>query len=66
MQKLDEMVEGYLEGLSSGASYLPEMHAKKSAAFRHGWNNGRDDRKGNPRDAADVLRRRAKMILGEP
>lgn len=58
----DDMTEGYLQGLSSSATNLPDCFKAKSVAFRHGWLNGRDDRLGKPRDDADVLRRRASMI----
>ena len=62
MSDLDEMVRGYMAGFCSGAMELPACHEKRSAAFRHGWLNGRDDRIGKPRAKADVLRRRAAMI----
>lgn len=57
-----EMLDGYLAGLKSASDDLPECHKDKSAAFRHGWFNGRDDRHGTPRERADVLRRRAAML----
>lgn len=59
---MDEMVEGYLAGLASQSIFFPECHEFKSAAFRHGWMNGRDDRVGLPRERASVLLRRAEMI----
>lgn len=63
--KLDEMVEGYLAGFKSGSYELPDCHKNKSAAFRHGWLNGRDDGMHHPRERAQVLKARANMILGE-
>lgn len=59
------MMDGYFAGLDSGSYELPECQKDKSAAFKHGWLNGRDDRLGKPRDRADVLRRRARMIEGQ-
>jgi hypothetical protein len=56
------MVVGYLAGLSSGSSILPDCHRANSPQFKHGWLNGRDDRIGKPRERADVLRRRADMM----
>lgn len=63
MALLDAMVSGYLAGLESNSDEFPECHAQMPAAWRHGWLNGRDDRIGRPRESADVLRRRAGMIL---
>ena len=62
MTALSEMVRGYFDGFGSGSAELPECHAKRSRAYRHGWLNGRDDQIGRPRERADVLRRRAAMI----
>lgn len=63
MDKQDEMVAGYMKGFGGLTAELPACHESKSSAWKHGWNNGRDDRLGSPRDRADVLRRRADMIL---
>ena len=60
---MDDMVAGYLAGFSSGSAELPECHWTKPSAFRHGWLNGRDDRIGQPREPARVLRARADMIV---
>jgi len=57
------MVAGYMAGYASGSPELPECHISKSAAFRHGWLNGRDDRMHNPRERGSVLRSRADLIL---
>lgn len=59
------MVCGYLAGYDSGSAELPECYKDKSAAFKHGWLNGRDDRLGQPHEKASVLRRRADMILSD-
>lgn len=58
----EDMVLGYYAGYDSGAAELPECHKDASPAFKHGWLNGRDDRIGKPRERADVLKRRAKMM----
>ena len=61
---MDEMIEGYLDGLHDHRNELPKMN-NHSPAYKHGWLNGRDDRLEKPRDRADVLRAKANMILGE-
>ena len=65
MKTGNPMVNGYFAGLNSASSEPPQCHENQPAAFKHGWLNGRDDRVGNPRDRADVLRRRAQMIDGQ-
>lgn len=42
----EEMVEGYRDGLDMGS---PEPSDNRSASYRHGFANGRDDRAGKPR-----------------
>lgn len=59
-----EMVQGYRDGLRDDRQELPKNH-NFSPAYEHGWLNGRDDRIHKPRATADVLRRRAAIILGE-
>lgn len=49
----DEMVEGYLDGLRPDN---PEPSANRSASYRHGFANGRDDLAKSPRQPALVLR----------
>lgn len=41
-----DMIEGYKDGLDLDA---PEPSANRSASYRHGFANGRDDRAGKPR-----------------
>lgn len=53
----DPMVRGYFDGLHG---LEPRG---KCATYRHGHANGLHDRIESPRDRADVLRRRADMIL---
>lgn len=50
---LDEMVEGYLDGRRAEN---PEPSANRSASYRHGFANGRDDLAHSPRLPANVLR----------
>lgn len=60
MDREQEMVNGYLAG-TDGKSLLPDA----SPAFKHGWKNGRRDfGYETDRQRAEVLRRRAQMILG--
>lgn len=54
-----EMVQGYMRG-SRG---LPPE--RKGAAYTHGYRNGIADHTGIPAERADVLLRRAGMILGD-
>lgn len=49
----DEMVEGYLDGFRPDN---PEPSANRSASYRHGFANGRDDLAKSPRLPAHVLR----------
>lgn len=63
--KEQEMMDGYMDGLNSGSQEIPDCHKNKSAAYRHGWLNGRDDRIHRPREKASVLRNRALMIIGD-
>jgi len=58
----DEMVEGYLDGLNPET---PPPSMNRSASYRHGWLNGRDDRNNSPRDTADNLRQAADGAMAE-
>ena len=42
-----EMVDGYMDGLDLSS---PEPSDNRSQSYRHGFANGRDDRRGKPRD----------------
>ncbi len=42
----DEMIQGYRDGLDPNN---PEPSANRSHSYRHGFANGRDDRRGEPR-----------------
>lgn len=48
-----DMVQGYMDGLDLDA---PEPNANRSASYRHGFANGRDDRRGKPRASFAELR----------
>lgn len=49
-----EIVEGYLDGLRSD---LPELgETNRSDLYIHGWRNGRDDRRQEPRASAEAIR----------
>jgi hypothetical protein len=58
----DEMVEGYCDGLDLDA---PEPSANRSASYRHGFLNGRDDRRGQPRDTFANLNLQAELAMDE-
>lgn len=50
----EEMIEGYRDGLDMSS---PEPSDNRSASYRHGFANGRDDRAGKPRASfAEVSR----------
>jgi hypothetical protein len=57
----DEMLEGYMEGFASELKELPNGN-NRSDSYRHGWNNGRDDRLKRPRASAATLRKEADDI----
>jgi len=52
----DEMLEGYLDAHDPNA---PEPSENRSASYRHGFRNGRDDLARRPRAKAADLRREA-------
>lgn len=56
----DDIVEGYLDGLSPDN---PEPSNNRSAGYRHGFANGRDDLRKEPRDSAANLRLEANAII---
>jgi hypothetical protein len=49
----DDMYEGYRDGFNLDS---PEPSSNRSVSYRHGFANGRDDRRGKPRDTAENLR----------
>lgn len=54
---MDDMMVGYMDGLRPDT---PEPSGNRSASYRHGFANGRDDRSSKPRASADNLRAQAK------
>ena len=56
----DEMVQGFLDGYDLTAA---EPSANRSASYRHGFENGRDDRQGKPRDSTENLIRQAERAM---
>jgi hypothetical protein len=58
----DDMVEGYLDGFNLSN---PEPSANRSASYRHGFANGRDDARGQPRASAQALREAAEAAMDE-
>lgn len=50
---MDETVEGYLDGRCMDN---PEPSENRSHSYRHGFANGRDDKRGKPRAPAHILR----------
>ena len=55
-----EMVDGYMDGFDLDA---PEPSSNRSYSYRHGFANGRDDRRGTPRAVAAVLRAQAEAAM---
>lgn len=58
----DEMVRGFLDGYDLNA---PEPSANRSASYRHGFANGRDDRAGRPRAGYETLCEMADKAMAE-
>lgn len=59
---IDEMIEGYRDGVADTRSEVPEG-VNRSDAYVFGWRNGRDDRTQSPRATADVLRHMGMAIV---
>lgn len=55
-----EMIEGFKDGYDMDA---PEPSANRSASYRHGFANGRDDRRGKPRASYDELTQMAEAAM---
>ncbi len=55
-----EMCDGFRDGYDLN---VPMPGPNRSAAYRHGFLNGRDDMAGFPRDSAANLRAKAAAIL---
>jgi hypothetical protein len=57
-----DMVQGYMDGLDINN---PEPSSNRSASYRHGFANGRDDRCGKPRDSFANLISAADAAMSE-
>lgn len=62
---MQDMVRGFWDGFEAESVALPDAAHLESAAYQHGWRNGRDDRIGHLRAPAQTLRERADFLLGE-
>ena len=56
----EEMIEGYLDGFDLNN---PEPSANRSRSYRHGFANGRDDRRGKPRSSFQELVRQGDVAM---
>lgn len=56
----DEMMQGFTDGYDLSA---PEPSANRSRSYRHGFANGRDDKRGTPRASAAELSRMADLAM---
>ena len=59
---LDEMIEGYRDGRNSDN---PEPSTNRSASYKRGFANGRDDHARSPRATAQMLRLMADEAINE-
>lgn len=50
-----DIIDGYFDGREDARAEYPEA-SNRSAFYRHGWLNGRDDRVGKPRATAQQIR----------
>lgn len=55
-----DMVQGFRDGYDPDA---PGPSQNRSHSYRHGFANGRDDRRGEPRATAQELRERAETCI---
>jgi len=56
----DETILGYWDGFDLDS---PEPTMNRSASYRHGFANGRDDRNRSPRASAETLRQLADEVM---
>lgn len=57
-----DMVDGHMNGSDPNS---PEPLGNRSAAYRHGFTNGRDDLGRKPRESASRLREMAEQAIVE-
>ena len=60
MSANQEMIEGFLDGYDLDC---PEPSDNRSRSYRHGFANGRDDRRGKPRASAAELSKQANAAM---
>jgi hypothetical protein len=58
----EEMIEGYMDGICDNRQDYPER-SNRSASYRHGWLNGRDDRIRQPRASYYTLSEAAETAV---
>lgn len=58
----DDMVRGYRDGFDRNS---PEPGPNQSASYCHGFANGRDDLRHQPRASAEQLRKEADLAMAE-
>ncbi len=58
----DECVAGYLDGLDLTS---PDPGSNRSGFYRHGWLNGRDDHRGQPRQSYEASMRDLERLVAE-
>lgn len=58
----DDMLEGYNDGRNPDS---PEPSANRSDSYRHGFQNGRDDLRNQPRAGARELRRQGDEAIAK-
>lgn len=58
----DDTLAGYLDGYSDTRREYPDILSNRSDLYRHGWENGRDDRIGIPRSTAANIRYGLSML----
>lgn len=60
----EEISDGYFDGLADDRHEYPDQ-SNRSAFYRHGWLNGRDDRLGKPRAIAAEIRQELTDLFSE-
>ena len=61
----DDILLGYLDGYSDDRDEYPDTLKNRSDLYRHGWENGRDDRLGRPRSTAQSIRYALSLLVDE-
>lgn len=58
-----EQNQGYLEGWQAGGEEVPHSLRHRSASYRYGWSNGRDDRLGKASLSSELKLMRSNAVL---